>query len=279
MVFNDEDFIDLMDFCKDTSNFHESAKAPFDCISNISKSEGKHNGSLVIDYRYWLFNLDNICLNAHIESNGHRKNVPASVDGLYFDSTNSKFVLYFIEFKGLPINSIDYKLKLKKIIKSLREGHCEYPKDNCPLSENVFKSLNNAKNRFEDEILCQLKIKTTESLFFALPAIYKYYCDKEGINYEENLNDFLAWLLKSQKKFIVVFDDKIELSKSSKHLSFENRLKDKYNRFKNIANISPSVVGKSMFEKDFLHEQFLRIDFPAYTTVDFIKLLNRNLNN
>ena len=279
MAFTNEDFADLMNFCKDMNNFHESCKNPFDYINNISRSDGTPNIPLIADYRYWFFNLDNICFNVHIKDNGRMKNRPASTDGLYYNSTSSEFNLYFIEFKGLPINSIDYKLKLKAINKSLENGHCKTPKDNCPLSDEIFKSLDNAKNRFEDEIICKLKIKTTESLFFTLPAIYKYYCEKNGIDYEENLAEFISWILKSKKNFIVVFDDETELSPANKHFTFDNRLKKSYKHFQNVANIVPSVVTKSLFEEKVLYKRFDRIDFPSFTTVDFINYLNKNFNN
>lgn len=275
MVFTNQDFIDLMNFCKDMNNFHESAKKPFDTVYNVSKSDGKHKPPLIADSRYWCFNLDNICINVHINDNGRKKNHPASTDGLHYTLNNSKFNLFFMEFKGLPINSIDYKSKLDSINKSLKSGHCEDPRDNCPLSDELFKTLTNAKNRFEDEIICQLKVKTTESLFFTLPAIYKYYCEKNGINYNEKLSEFISWLLNAKKNFIVVFDEKTELSPANRHFTFENRLRDKFNRFKNVANIAPSVVVKSLFEKEYLHEYFDRIDYPAYATVDYVDFLNR----
>ena len=49
MVFTNENFIELMDFCKDINNFHESAEKPFNTIYNISKSEGKHKHPLIDD--------------------------------------------------------------------------------------------------------------------------------------------------------------------------------------------------------------------------------------
>ncbi len=275
MVFTNQDFIDLMNFCKDKDNFHGTAKTPFDTVYNVSKSEGKYKHPLISDTKYWCFNLDNICFNVHIKDNGQKNNHPASTDGLHYTMADSKFKLYFMEFKGLPINSIDYKLKLNSINNSLKSGHCEEPRDNCPLSEEIFISLNNAKNRFEDEIICQLKIKTTESLFFTLPAIYKYYCEKNEIDYNKHLNDFLSWLLQAKKNFIVVFDDKTELSPANRHFTFDNRLRYKFNQFNNVANIISIVVEKSLFEKDYLYEYFDRIDLPAYTTVDYVDFLSR----
>ena len=262
MVFTNQDFIDLMEFCRDLNNFHKKAKKTFDTVYNISKSDGNHKHPLIPDSRYWCYNLDEICINAHIKNNGRKITHPASTDGLHYTLDNSDFNLYFMEFKGLPINSIDYKSKLDSINRSLKLGHCEEPRDNCPISEEIFRSLTNAKNRFEDEIICQLKIKTTE-----------YYCKKNNIDYNEHLDEFISWLLKSKKNFIVVFDNKVNLSPTNKHFSFENRLRDKFNKFSNVANITPSVVEKDVFEKKYLYKYFDRIDLPAYTTVDYVGFL------
>ena len=275
-MFTNQDFIDLMNFCKDKDNFHKIAKKPFDTVYNVSKSEGKHKHPLIHDSRYWCFNFNNICFNAHIKDNGHINNHTASTDGLHYTMINSELNLYFIEFKGLPINSLDYKLKLESINTILKSGRCSEPENNCPLSEELFQSLTNAKNRFEDEIICQLKIKTTESLFFTFPAVYKYYCQKNHIDYNKHLNEFISWLLKVKKNFIIVFDDKTNLSPSNKHFTFDNRLRDKLNKFKNVANITPSVVEKSIFEKDYLYKYFDRIDFPAYTSIDYVDFLSRD---
>jgi len=273
MAFTDDDFIDLLNFCRDENNFHESARKPFDHLYNISKSDGKHKTPLIADSRYWCYNLDSICINVHIANNGKSKNRPASVDALYF--IKDLKTLYFMEFKGLSINSTDYKRELKSINIFLRKKQCEYPRKNCPLSEEIFNSLNTIKNRFSDEIICQLNIKTTESLFFTLPAIYRKYCENNEISYEKHLDDFISWLLKSKKKFIVVFKDKKEFSPSNRHLSFENRLRNKFNHFQNVSNSDAIIIEKSLFEKDFLHKYFDRVDFPAYTTVDYMDFLNK----
>ena len=81
--------------------------------------------------------------------------------------------------------------------------------------------------------------------------------------------------MKTKKNFIIVFDNETELSPTNKHFSFENRLRNKLNRFQNVANITPSVVVKSLFEKEHLYENFDRIDLPAYTTVDYVEFLNK----
>ena len=51
-MFTNQDFIDLMNFCKDKDNFHKIAKKPFDTVYNVSKSEGKHKHPLIHDSRY-----------------------------------------------------------------------------------------------------------------------------------------------------------------------------------------------------------------------------------
>ena len=85
----------------------------------------------------------------------------------------------------------------------------------------------------------------------------------------ENLSKFISWLLKIKKNFIVVFDDKKQLNLANLHFIFENRLKNKFNRFQIIANIMLSVVEKSLIEKVYIHENFDRIDLPAYITMDY----------
>ncbi|MEE1128466.1 MAG: hypothetical protein UHW99_00615 [Methanobrevibacter sp.] len=278
MVFTNEDFIDLMDFCKDINNFQGNTKKPFDHIYNISKSDGKHKHSLINDSRYWCFNLDNICINVTLNRRGRESNSrPASTDGLHYVIEDSKIKLYFLEFKGLPINSIDFKKQFSLINKSIKGNHCQNPRSNCPLSDDAIFILKKAQERYEDKIICQLNLKTTESLFFVLPKMYEYYCKHKGINYKDHLNEFITWLLNVEKNFIAVFYDKIKLSPTNKHFTFDNRLRIKFNHFKNVANINPIVVEKSLFEKDYLYEYFDRIDLPAYTSVDYVEFLGNNV--
>ena len=62
MSFTDEDFIEILNYCKDLTNFHENAKDSYDNIVNVSDS-------LIEDSRFWLFNFDNICENIYTKSN------------------------------------------------------------------------------------------------------------------------------------------------------------------------------------------------------------------
>lgn len=72
-------------------------------------------------------------------------------------------------------------------------------------------ALESIKNRYDDEILCNLKIKPSDSLFLTLPQIYKYYCEKKDIKY--NKEEFLSWLLNVPKRLYVVFLNDIHDSK------------------------------------------------------------------
>ena len=98
MSFTDEDFINLLDYCKDLSNFHENAQVSYDNIVNVSDS-------LIEDSRFWLFNFDNICKNLNIKANGKVKPLPASTDGLMFFIGVKNNTIYFIEFKDAPLTS------------------------------------------------------------------------------------------------------------------------------------------------------------------------------
>ena len=74
-----------------------------------------------------------------------------------------------------------------------------------------------------------------------------------------------------------MFYDKIKLNPANKHFSFDNLIKIKFNHLKNITNMNPIVVGKSLFEKDYLYEYFNRIDLPAYTSIDYLRFLSNEI--
>ena len=130
-----------------------------------------------------MFNFDNLCFNANLRANGKpiNKSLPATCDALCFD--DEKSILYFFEFKNLPLNSVDYKHELKNIIESLES---EYNID-----KQIIKRLNKIYGRFEDEIICKLKTKTNDSIFFSLPLIYRNYCEKFNLDFNQYYNDFI----------------------------------------------------------------------------------------
>ena len=115
-----------------------------------------------------------MCWNSHLKNNGSVKsNRPLSVDALHFKNGR----LYLIEFKGVPINSLDYKEILKLIKMDLEKDKCVNFRENCPISNNLMLNLTRTYERYEDEIFCSLKIKPIESLFVVLPKLYKKYCE------------------------------------------------------------------------------------------------------
>ncbi len=226
-------------------NFHEKAKITYDNLDNISKSE--NNNHFIENNEIFMYNFDNICFNANLRENGKpKRNLPASTDAIYFNEEKS--TLYFLEFKNLPLKSTDYKKELETIINLL--------KSNYNIDEYIINSLDNIYKRFEDEIICKLKNKTNESLFFSLPLIYETYCEKLGMDYNQSQNDFILWLLNLNKKFIFVFAENNEISPSNRHFSFEVRLKDKIKYFDNLPNIQTTITTKNNFENNFIHKHF-----------------------
>lgn len=120
----------------------------------------------------------------------------------------------------------------------------------------LIEKLNDIHGRFEDEIICKLKSKTNESLFFCLPLIYESYCKKLGLNFNQFQNDFILWLLNYKKTFIFVFAENDNISPLNKHISFDVKLKDKLKHFDNISNIRTIITTKNAFENDILYKIF-----------------------
>ena len=245
MAFGNMDFVELLKFYKDNDNFPQQARKSFDKFSEVSKSDDDEDESkdpLIIDDNC-IFDLDNMCWNSHLKDNGSVKgNRPASVDGLYF--VNGR--LYLIEFKGTYNATLDLEEIMDKCIEKVDD-------------EDLVGALENIKNRYDDEILCNLKIKPSDSLFLTLPKIYHYYCEKMGL--EHNKKEFLSWLLKVPKRLYVVFlndsyDSERNESKSYKYLRMDKKLKKRYAPFKELANMENSIVTQDEFREGFIKEFF-----------------------
>ena len=245
MVFNNRDFVELLKFYNDDDNFPPQARKSFDKFSEVSKSDDDEDESkdpLIIDDNC-IFDLDNMCWNSHLKDNGSVKgNRPASVDGLYF--VNGR--LYLIEFKGTYNATLDLEEIMDKCIEKVDD-------------EDLVGALENIKNRYDDEILCNLKIKPSDSLFLTLPKIYHYYCEKMGLKH--NKKEFLSWLLKVPKRLYVVFlndsyDSERNESKSYKYLRMDKKLKKRYAPFKELANMENSIVTQDEFREGFIKEFF-----------------------
>lgn len=245
MAFGNMDFVELLKFYKDNDNFPAQVRKSFDKFSEVSKSdddEGESKDSLIIDDNC-IFDLDNMCWNSHLKDNGSVKgNRPSSVDGLYF--VNGR--LYLIEFKGTYNYTLNFEEIMDKCIEKVDD-------------EALAGALESIKNRYDDEILCNLKIKPSDSLFLTLPKIYRYYCEKTSLEY--NKEEFLSWLLKVRKRLYVVFlndayDSERNESKSYKYLRMDKKLKKRYAPFKELANMENSIVTQDEFREGFIKEFF-----------------------
>lgn len=245
MAFGNMDFVELLKFYKDNDNFPAQVRKSFDKFSEVSKSdddEGESKDSLIIDDNC-IFDLDNMCWNSHLKDNGSVKgNRPSSVDSLYF--VNGR--LYLIEFKGTYNYTLNFEEIMDKCIEKVDD-------------DDLAGALESIKNRYDDEILCNLKIKPSDSLFLTLPKIYRYYCEKTSLEY--NKEEFLSWLLKVRKRLYVVFlndayDSERNESKSYKYLRMDKKLKKRYAPFKELANMENSIVTQDEFREGFIKEFF-----------------------
>lgn len=245
MTFTNMDFADLLDFYKHQENFPDTARKSFDKFSEISKSDDKEDGfkdPLIVDDNC-IFDLDNMCYNSHLKNNGHVKsNRPSSVDGLHF--VNGR--MYLIEFKGTYNATLDLEEIMDKCIEKIND-------------DDLTGALNTIKERYDDEILCHLKIKPSDSLFLTLPQIYKYYCQKTCREYDKE--EFLSWLLNVPKRLYVVFlndaySSERNESKSYKYLRMDKKLEKRYAPFKELANMENSIVIQDEFKDEFIEKFF-----------------------
>ena len=113
------------------------------------------------------------------------------------------------------------------------------------------KTLDNIYSHYEDERICKLKLKTTESLFFVMPKLFEYYKENNP-EFNKTHEDFIDWLLKSNKRFILVFANN-NSNISNNHFSFEKKLENNYKHFENVANIKTSIITKENFEINFIN--------------------------
>lgn len=245
MVFTNMDFVDLLNFYKNQENFPVNARKSFNTFSEVSKSdddEDEFKDSLIIDDNC-IFDLDNMCFNSHLKENGRVKgNRPSSVDALHF----IKGRIYLIEFKGTYMDTLDLDDIMNKCIEKIDD-------------EDLVDALESIKTRYDDEILCHLKIKPSDSLFLTLPHICEYYCKKIGRNY--NNEEFISWLLNVPKRLYVVFlndvyDSERNESKSYKYLRMDKKLEKRYAPFKKLAKMENSIVTQNDFKESFLEKFF-----------------------
>lgn len=237
MKFNHNDFSNLLNFYKIQDNFPDNAKKCFEKISEVSKSN--KGRSLINDDKY-VFNLDNMCYNSYLKDNCSPKDNPSCVDALYF----KKNKLYLIEFKGTSMFTLDLKVIIDECIKKIKND------------DELVSNLEFIKKRYDDEIICKLKIKPSDALFLALPQIYKYYCEKENIKYDNS--EFFSWLLDVPKKLYFVFSDNTFNSEKNKSKGYKHNMRHKLEKrcsfFKALAKMECLIITATIFKNDFLKE-------------------------
>ena len=244
MAFTNDDFVNLLNFYKDENNFPINFRKSFDKFSEVSKSEevGSFKNPLIIDNNC-IFDLDNMCWNSHLRNNGSVKsNLPSSVDAMHF--VNGR--LYLIEFNGTYNSTLDLDEIMDKCIEKIDDV-------------DLVSALESIKNRYGDNIVCNLKIKPSDSLFLTLPQIYKYYCEKIGRDYVKE--EFISWLLKVPKRLYIVFlndnyDSCRNESKSYNYLRISKKLEGRYASFKELVNMENSIVTQDEFRDGFVDKFF-----------------------
>lgn len=124
---------------------------------------------------------------------------------------------------------------------------------------DLVSALKSIKNRYGDNILCNLKIKPSDSLFLTLPQIYKYYCEKMGRPHVKE--EFVSWLLNVPKRLYVVFlndnySGRGNESKCYNYLRMSKKLEGRYAPFKDLVNMENSIVTQDEFRNGFIDEFF-----------------------
>ena len=223
---NNHVIINFFFFFKDKSNFSDSGnKEHYESITEISKSD---NGEALVNSKYRSFNLDNIV------DNFYSKNKPLSVDGFLVGEKKNKIILYFVEFKGLDIDSENPKKLFKEVVEKLSDGCCNSCFNECIVNDKIINNLIFSKKRYEDEITNKIKYKYFESIFIVLPRIYEKFCEKKKYNYNLSYGEFISYLInKITKHYFIIFSNS-----NTKSITTQNQYKNSYLKNKINGNIS-----------------------------------------
>lgn len=248
-------FNEFLLFCKDMDLAKPDAKKTYDTITNISKSDKDNEQSpSLVESEFLLLDLDNISLNSKF------RQLPATMDALHFQFVKDKPILYFIEFKGESLESIDYSEVLEQSISLMLDKQCNNPEryDCIFLNNTLLNDLGIITKRYEDELFASLKIKPLESYLIALPKAYKIFCEFNGISYEETIDDFILFLWNIKKKIIVVgLDKQYELKDTFSifysHYATYNMKEGLNNKYKNLVyhnfDVKPIITNQTEFKE------------------------------
>ena len=249
-----KDFINFLESYKDNNLFYDS-------VDEISRSHSGKKDSL-INSSFKMYSLDEIVK----ESGAFGNNVPKTTDALWYkEDENGDFTLYIIEFKFYNIRT-SYKLKLKSVLKKLNEINSvyeDYGAKNELFDERFLNIANSLEFGLSDNVHCSLKLKPIETLYHAIPELYKVFC---GFDDDQDAEDCRNFLNKITKKFYVFLIEGSEISPNQEKALLKP--KGKYNKSRNRA-----------FIKGFpLHQQFIR--YKHSNIIDDYKIEGRyDFNN
>lgn len=139
---------------------------------------------------FMMYSFDDICRDTKTID---ICNLPSTCDALYLDKNRK--VLYFIEFKGVRIDSSSQREELQRVLYHLNKDHKCY--------EKYYDRLKRVYGKYGDEVAFKLRLKPFETLNLAIPNVYKDYCNKNGIK-EEDMIDINKFLFNIKKVYIVV---------------------------------------------------------------------------
>jgi hypothetical protein len=216
MNFQINDFIEFSEWIKTIPECYDTAK-------NISKS---NSGIPVLETEdLYLFNLDKFaekmskylphkrehCPECQLQSEEDdckcNSLTPTSVDGLYIKIIEGYYPkLYFIEIKSFDIYNLDKTSSgdlsiFDKCIDKFKNSSNDEIKD-------CLKRLSKFKKEIKNFFRLNTNLKALESLISIVPNLFLYYCHKNNFNKNDiDLNEFLSFLVKCEKEYILVYSN------------------------------------------------------------------------
>ena len=204
--------------------------------------------SPVVDAEIKMYNFDKICQNT--KSFREIKNYSRTTDAFYYKiKKNGELKLYFIEFKGDYLEKYTKEKDMKSFARFFKKCKKQLPsKEQVSDYEELFNehqthiygilfsdhqcdNIRYIRNKFSDSLMESLELKPLESIFVALPVIYKDYI-KEHNTEEINIKKFLE---SCEKEIWVValYDNRPKANLQSKRSgSYHKKIETQYDRLK-----------------------------------------------
>ena len=191
-----------------------------DCPS-IKHKECESKSKLpLVDSDFMMYSFDDICRDTDIMD---ICNLPSSVDAIYLDKKRK--AIYFIEFKGIRIDSSSKRGELQNILYQMNKDSRCY--------EKYYERLKRVYGMYGDEVSFKLRLKPFETIDLALPNVYKDYCIKNNISKDEQLDidDFLSGV---KKVYIVVAISNRKNPTADRACSYRHILRKPFLRLKEL---------------------------------------------